>query len=422
MPQAELPRIDIPQVELPPLKSVSRANARQDPDTTSKLPKLGLSDCLSIALERQPKLAALRASLASAQTSQQALVDARMIAILSPDYKYRQEQAANGVAAACAELEQATHEVTQAVVWTYYSVVYARQQTKVAIDTVDFVDYYRPQVEKIVNDKKGGNREINQLTLNRLIIRLTEGKRLSLRAEAGVEKAYAALREAMGVEPTYLFNVADEVMPDFGSFEIQKETVIAHARTRRGEVIMASRAADVTQLEAYIQWSNRFRLRTQTFAASADIHTRPIPSGRWEGEYRPDAIGPEMPANVFGHRKNRTQKINDLVARSQAVLDKTVGLVTLEAENAFVDYQFAGKAMIQSREQSDTAKKNLDTLKEVAGDKVNSAATLQQLLEAAGEAGQARAAYNEAFYQRISALANIERITAGGIKINYPGR
>ena len=46
----------------------------------------------------------------------------------------------------------------------------------------------------------------------------------------GLERAKAALREAMGVEPTCLFDVADVQLPDFGKIDIKKDDVIAHAR------------------------------------------------------------------------------------------------------------------------------------------------------------------------------------------------
>jgi outer membrane protein TolC len=392
------------------------------PPSKEPLPKLNIGDCLRIAYEKQPKLCALRASLEAAQAGQRGVESARLIGHLSPQYKYRQQQAAEGITAATAEFDQACHDVAYSVAWTYYSVVYAREQLKVAKDAVEFVDFYREQVEKIVNDKKGGNREINQLTLNRLIARLAEGKRQLIRAHAGYEKAQSALREAMGVDPNYLFDPADQELPDFAKFELQKDVVVAHARTRRGEVVMAGIASEVTRLEAYAQWSLRFRYRSQTFASGADIHARPIPPGHRDGEYRPDAIGPEMPANMFGNRQTRTERAWALAARSQAVLEKTINLVTLEAENAFIDYHYAGLSMAEAKKQAEAGKANLAALKEVAGDKVSTAANLQSLLEAQGEAATGQAAYNDAVRQRIAALANIERITAGGVKINYPGR
>ncbi len=407
---------------LPAARSITPVGEETKPQDQQPIPKLTLGECLKIALEKQPKLAALRASVGSAQASLTAQETAPLLVRLTPDHKTRKCQASIGVQAAQAELDQATHDVTQAVVWTYYSVVYVRQQLKVAKDAVDFVDFYRDQVEKIVNDKKGGTSEINQITLNRLIARLAAGQLLKVRAESGLERAKAALREAMGVEHTYSFQPVDEVLPDFAKFEIKKDDVIGHARTRRGEVIMASLASDVTRLEAFAQWSIRFRFRVETFASGADIHTRHIPAGSKDGEYRPDAIGPEMPVTLFGDRASRSQKSWELVTRSQAVLEKTMNLVTLEAEDAWIAYFYAGDSMTLAKKQAAAGKANLTALREVAGDKVDKKATLQELLEAQEEAAKGQAAFNEAVFQRISALANIERISAGGIKINYPGR
>ena len=117
---------------------------------------------------KQPKLAALQASIGSANASVLAQEKAPLIVQSTGDHKYRKQQASTGVLAAQAEYDQAIHDVTQAVAWTYYSVVYASEQVKVAKDAVDFVDYYRDQVQRIINEKEGGNREFNQITLNKL--------------------------------------------------------------------------------------------------------------------------------------------------------------------------------------------------------------------------------------------------------------
>lgn len=404
--------------------SASRIVDGQDtlPKDATPLPKLNVADCLRIAMEKQPKLAAMRASLGSAQVGQRAIDGAKFFGVFAGDIKLRRQQACNGVLAAQAELDQSIHEVNQAVIWTYYSVVYARAQLKVAKEAVDFVDFYRDQVETIVKGKKGGSREINQITLNTLIARLAEGQLLLIEAQSGAERAQAALREAMGIEHTFRFDVADEILPDFGKFEIQKDVVIAHAQTRRGEVLMASLAADVTRLEALIQWAHKFRFRVETFAGAADIHSRPLPPGSKDGEYRPDVIGPEMPKTLIGDKYARSQRAWFLATRSEAVLEKTRNLVTLEAHNAFFEYYYAGFSMETAKKMSEASNSNLKLLKEVAGDRVDKSSTLQQLLEAQDLAAKGQAAHNKAVYQRIAALANIERITAGGIKVNFPGR
>jgi len=401
---------------VPPAKNGAAEEAKVE------VKKLTVGECIRISLEKQPRLAALQASIGSAQASQRGVSNAPFVVRLTGDHKIRKEQACTGVHAAEVELEQARHDVTQAVVWTYYSVVYAREQVKVAKDAIDFVDFYRDQVETIVKGKDGGNREINQITLNRLVARLAGGQALHIKAQAGYERARAALREAMGVDPAFTFEPADEILPDFAKIELKKDDVIGHALSRRGEIVMASLFSDVATLEAYAQWSIRIRYRAETFASGADIHSRVLPYGSKDGSYRPDSLGPEMPVQMVGSRTDRSEKAWQLVARSQAVTEKTKNLVTLEAESAWNEFHFAGLAMEASKRQADAGARNLSLLKEVAGDKVSTAATLQQLLEAQEEAAKGQATYNESVYSRISALANIERITAGGFTIKYPGR
>ncbi|MCE9531031.1 MAG: hypothetical protein K8T89_07890, partial [Planctomycetes bacterium] len=67
------------------------------PAETTPLPKLTIGQCLQIAFERQPKLTAMRASLGSAQMGQRGIESARIFGQLSGDFKYRKQQAANGV-------------------------------------------------------------------------------------------------------------------------------------------------------------------------------------------------------------------------------------------------------------------------------------------------------------------------------------
>jgi outer membrane protein TolC len=413
--------LTVAQPAIPVSKSANGVGNDTKPEENGpKLTKLKLGECLRIAHERQPKLAALRASLSSAQTGQKGLEDARLVGQLTAEFKYRRQQAAKGVCAFAAELEQAEHDVTQAVVWTYYTTVYARQQAKVASDAVQIIDFYREDVERIIKDKKG-TKEFNQITLNELSIRLSAGKRLLIKAQAGQQKAEAALREAMGVGPNERFEVADEKLPEIDKIDLKRDVVIAHAQTRRGEVVMAGVAAEVTQLEAYVQWSARFRLRMDTFASGADIHSRALPSGMQNGDYRPGAVGPEMPARLVGSRSTRYQRASELETRSQAVLEKTRNLVTLEAENAFVDYEAAVSTVAEAKIEVDRANQNYMILRPADG-QVSKAADLRNVLEAHGTLAKSQADLNEAVYHRITALAAIERITAGGIKVNYPNR
>jgi hypothetical protein len=96
--------------------------------------------------------------------------------------------------------------------------------------------------------------------------------------------------------------------------------------------------------------------------------------------------------------------------------------VTLEGENAFIEYDAAGQTMVEAKTEVDRADQNYKTLREVAGDKVSKSADLRNMLEAYASLAKAQGALNEAVYHRLTSLAAVERITAGGVKINYPNR
>src|SRR5205085_10152312 len=168
-------------------------------------------------------------------------------------------------------------------------------------------------------------------------------------AETGVERARAALREAMGLEPGARVDAADEMLPQINA-KINRDTVIAHAVNRRGEVQLAQIGADVTRLEAYAQWTKKFSLLGTTYANAADIHARSIPAAQYDHDYRPGAIGPQMPDRVVGNYKTRTEIVNIYADRAKSAADQARSLVALEAENAYYTWLAASLKVESWRE------------------------------------------------------------------------
>jgi hypothetical protein len=91
-----------------------------------------LAECLQMAHDRQHRLAAYRASLAAAEDNKAALEALHLPASLARELSVRRKQAGLGVAIAAAGLEQAEHDTTYAVTRTFYTVVYAREQERLA--------------------------------------------------------------------------------------------------------------------------------------------------------------------------------------------------------------------------------------------------------------------------------------------------
>src|SRR5207249_5172408 len=114
--------------------------------------------------------------------------------------------------------------------------------------------------------------------------------------------------------------------------EPNKDAVVQLGLDRRGELVQAMVATDVTRLEVDAQGRLRFRSKGRTFAAGSDIHAKSVPTGLHNGEYRPGALGVEMPSLVAGNREARQETVQGYWARAESVVEKTRGLIRLEAQ------------------------------------------------------------------------------------------
>jgi outer membrane protein TolC len=174
---------------------------------------------------------------------------------------------------------------------------------------------------------------------------------------------------------------------------------------------MAAAAAEVGSIEIDAQHAIH-GYSGRTYAAGGDIHARPVPEGNRGAEYRPEAVGPEMPTLLAGSRNDRVEQAKAYAARSHAVADKTRNLIALEAENAFFQWREASAQAVQYRKARDLAKENAETReKEAKEDKV----TRSEAIRASEINTQMRVEANEALYRLLLALASLERVTAGAV-------
>lgn len=386
------------------------APAAPTPVPQGDLPPRSLVDCLRIANERQPTLTAARASLAVKEAAYRGVAELRVPRLLAPDLPIRRQQSCRGLSAAQAELYQAEYDTTYAVLRMYFSAVYARQQFEVADDVVRNIRFWHDRVKDAVATG-GGDRDINQDTVDRLAIyvRLAEAKQTE--AAVGVDRALAALREAMGLgHDCAPFRPADTKMPEL-TIVPNQEQIINDALARRGEIMQAIVAADVTKLEIDAQGKLRFKNQARTFAAGSDLHAKSLPTGLRNGEYKPAAVGVEMPGMVAGSRESRQEQLRGYAVRADSVVEKTRILITLEAEDAYQNWLESTRKVQGNREAAKIGKQLADRVR-----KNRAVGNIKQedILSTDVLAGQAQAAYNEALYHQILALANLERITAGG--------
>jgi hypothetical protein len=387
----------------------------QGEPATEKLPAplsarvLTLGDCLAIASQRQPALAAYRASLAAARTGQKALDETSSIAIIiAPDLPVRRKQACIGVEIAYAQLNQAELDIAYAVTRLYYTIVYAREQQKVADDLSSQFKFYRDEVSAAIKKPKAP-KEWTDTTVYKLSVYHGLAQSRLEEAKQGELRALAALREALGLCDK--IDVADSTLPQ-PEVDVGLCDVVNMARTMRGEAIQANKAVEVFSLEIDAQGRHMCPGKVDTFAAGADIHANPVPQGSTGAEYKPAAVGPEMPVKLVGSRTLRMERAKDFSGRASAVAEKTENLVALEAEDTYHRWREAKDKVTTLRDAEDAGRKLAEnTRKDFRGQQ---AVKIDDVLTSEVVAGQARSTYNEALLNQAIALSALERVTGGG--------
>ncbi len=389
--------------------------AIEAPQVIASKPIYCLEDCLRIAHERQPAIHAARASLAAAQTAQRGLSEIKFGQIFARDLPIRKQQSCLGVSVAAANLAQVEFETTAAVTRLYFGAIHAREQRQVADRVVQQL-MLAVKTGQTLMGTDAAPPDLNQIGLEKARAFAAIAETQQATADRGLNRALAALREAMGVGPDCAFDIQTVPMPK-PVVGVVKEQVIELAVSRRGEVSQASLAASISCLEIEAQ-SRSPRVKVPTFASGADIHAKAIPYGTFGDDYRPGALGLEFPtmfAGLPGPRSARVERAKDLAARAGSVVEKTRNLVALEAEDAFLKWEESSthieklKAVVEKAESA--AQK---TLQGLLGGVVSS---YRDVIELQVITAQAQAQLNKAYYDHLIALTEIERVTAGGIRV-----
>lgn len=386
-------------------------------------PELSLAECIAVALERQPSLKAVRASGAATAAGAQSLANFGTVGtLISPDLNIRKQQAQRGLAASAAEYQKAHNEVVQDVTRLYYSAVYAKQQEAIAAGVVgdlkELVDIAWDILNKATNIK-----ELEGLTRGKILameIGLREAREKHFEARIGRQRALAALRQMMAVdEKTFPFRVKDTELPVMEQkITFTKDQVVELTLCRRPELALAAAGVDAFRLEVYAQGKIPFKRVVPTFASGSDLHAKEIPPAMRGKEYRPGAVGPELPPQLVGSKTDRVNRAMAYSQRAEAVFESVRGLVTLEAENTYLEFEFA-------TERVKLAKEKLDLALDVQKTARLSAPNIKDksvLVQAEVLAAKSQADYVTAVYDHLLMLSVLERVTAGGIRPAFPGR
>jgi outer membrane protein TolC len=403
--------------------AVFPTSAIADDKSAKEAPReLSLGKCIAIAVEQQPSLKAVWASRDATVIGRQALYNIGPIgSILSPDLRIRKSQADRGISAADADVQKTYNEVVHDVTRLYYSVVYAKVQERHAEHVVAQVEAFADISKKLLDSATPG--EMTPLKYDLMLIALAKVRKLHGKAKTGARQAEAALREAMGVaDGSPMIRVKDRELPVMDQkVALTKDQVVEMALSRRPEITLAQAGADVFRLEVCAQDRIRFRRKVPTFAAGSDIHARMFPSGSRDPDrdYRPEPVLPEMPTLVVGRRSERVARVQALSRRADSVLEKARNLIVLEAENAFFGIEDGAKNVTIGKAALSASR---DLMQRTREGFENPKASKDQLVLAYGQAAQTEADYHLAMFEYLLELAALERVTAGGVRPDFPGR
>jgi hypothetical protein len=358
-----------------------------------------------------------RASLAAAESRAKALDDLRLPArLLNKDLPVRRMQAHIGVEVARHALDRVESDTRYAVTRMYFTAQYVRAQQRL-VD--EWVARLKQQYEQVVpkpgeKPKEDDKPKWTKVAADLLVLYLSRAKARQAEVEAGLGLALAALREVMGLAPEDCFALREEPLPD-PAVVVCREEIVSLAVTRRGEYLQATEAAEVVGLEVSAQAKTLLPATVRTFASRADIHAELALRGLQHFNYRPSLLVPEMPVMLSGSRADRLETAQQLVGRAQAVADKTRGLVALDAENAYWKWYEASKQAEAYREAVRAGKELMKTDRNIVEQIVENF-LIKGLLEI-----QAQSALNEALFNKLEALADLERVTAGGFRAHLAG-
>jgi outer membrane protein TolC len=378
------------------------------PDAPAPVQVLDLCACKALALQKQPAIAAAQASFAVAIARQQALEKLCVPTFLQRDLPKRREQAALGITAAQEGVRQAEIDTLFAVQFCYVSYLYANAQNRLVDDVLRQIQRLHKELKEL---EKAGDKEAPALVAKvEALNLLVDGRRAE--AVIGAQRALSSLREAIGLDGECLLVQDLPALPAPCVTPDLKE-VVALALERRPEIIQASIGAQVSNLEICAQRARLLSLTVWTFAAGSDIHANPLPSASFWPNYRPGAVGPEMPVTINGKRGDRVEQARIYNSRAHSVLEKTQNLIRLETEQAFFRWKEASVKLANFHRGVERARVALPDL-EKAGTIPRTPVALATFLDTARLLTDLRFELNRARYEMLVALIALERATAGG--------
>jgi outer membrane protein TolC len=371
---------------------------------------LDLATCQALAAQHQPAIRAAQASLEAALVRARGLDHLHVPSFLARDLPTRRQQAAIGISVAEAGVHAAANNTRFAVTYCYLAALYATEQETVLRGTLaELQELRRVTIPYLKGEEKDENAP-RYLAMIETYLAVVQAR--TEEAVQGRERALSGLREAVGLPPCTPITLSRRTLFDLNPPVDLKQSV-ALALARRPELIQAAYGVEVSNLEVCAQAARRFP-SVPTFASGSDLHAQPLPAGVFNSEYKPGALGMEMPVTMNGPRADRVEQARVLAGRAEVVTEKTRNLIVLDVEQAWLRWTEASRQLplyLEARKHAQTRQEEARKVFRPGG---RARVNTEQYLGIAEQATRVRLAVNESRYRLLVALASLERATALG--------
>jgi outer membrane protein len=322
---------------------------------------------------------------------------------------YRHQQAQLGVQAASADLlksqQQTVFDVTQA----YLAVQLAHELTQVLDDAAG---HFRA-IERLVKallDEADEYVTVVDLHRARAMRLLAESERIG--TEQAADLAHEALRQAMGLEPTVEFAIADQRL-SVPRQRVELPVALDEAMIRRPELAKARLAVQIAELERKLARAN-YLPDVGLFARFGTIDDDggfPNPNDRQEW-----AAGVTLGVPIYtgGRRWAQQRQSEFMQARARQVRQLARQLITLEVQKAYLEYLEMSKRLPVAEAAVQETTAALEAYRSLRADIEDKAMPdyYEDLVNAWVLHSLARTSYYKTVFQYNLSLAKIRLVTA----------
>jgi outer membrane protein TolC len=248
--------------------------------------------------------------------------------------RYRNQQALLGIEAAGADVGKSKQQTIFEVSRAYYGVLLSKELVRVADDAVGQFRAIERLAQSLLDR---GDEFVTTADVFRVrsLRELAENQRVEV--QRAVDLAYAALRQAMGLDRLTPLELAEERL-EFRKVSIELDDILEAALSRRPEVVKAGIGVRNAILQEKLA-DAQFHPDVALFASLSTINGRRTFPNPGDPEIWSVGVSAEVPLYVGGRRLAERRHAKHQLQQANEVLQLVRDLVTLDVQQVHLEYQ-----------------------------------------------------------------------------------